>query len=158
MRLHFPLVTAVALALAACESAPPPPGDLPEFGEAFPNLPIPPDGELVSQQGNTDALQLVFESPHAADAVAGLYREQLGAEPWRLVSDTRDTLGTIVLFAEGPKRPLWVRISAADSGRSRIELNGAVPGRDTTYARERKAAADTTNQMRPRIVGPPQTR
>ena len=143
------------MAVSACEPAPPPPVETPEFGEAFPNIPLPPQARFVSRQGSTDALQVVLESEVPVEELTSIYRSALSTEIWQLVSDTRDSSGAVVLFAEGPKRPLWVRISAADSGRSRIELNGAVPGRDSAYVRSRQAAADTSNTMQPRPMAPP---
>src|SRR5690606_26297585 len=111
------------MAVSACEPAPPPPVETPEFGEAFPNIPLPPQARFVSRQGSTDALQVVLESEVPVEELTSIYRSALSTDIWQLVSDTRDSSGAVVLFAEGPKRPLWVRISAADSGRSRIELN-----------------------------------
>ena len=137
------------LAVAACEPAPPPPEDLPEFGEAFPNLPLPASARMISRQGSRDALQLVLEVPAPPETVAGMYRTNLSTASWRLVSDTRDSTGAVVLYAEGQK-PLWVRIAPADSGSSRVELSGAVPGRDTTYMQRRQTASDTINTMRAR--------
>jgi hypothetical protein len=148
MRLHS-LFLAAMLALAACEPAPPPPVDPPEFGEAFQNLPLPENGQVVSRTGSQDALQIVVAVASPETAVTAMYREALSREPWRLVSDSRDSTGATVLYAEG-NRPLWVRIAAVPGGSTRVELNGAAPGRDADYMRRREAAADTSNTMRPR--------
>ena len=145
------LLAAGLLAIAACEPAPPI-EDPPEFNEAFPNLPLPAGGEIVSRRGSRDALQLVIEAPAPQAELAEMYRTSLTREPWRLVSDTRDSSGTIVLYAEG-KSPLWVRISAASAGQTRVELNGAVPGRDTAYVRQRQTSSDTINTLRSRPPG-----
>lgn len=153
MRLISKVLIAGMLAVSACEPAPPPPDDLPEFGEAFPNLPLPAHAEVVSRQGSRDALQVVIDVPASLDAVVGMYRTNLSRESWRLVSDTRDSVGAIVLFAEG-ERPLWVRIAEVSPGQTRVELSGAVPGRDTTYMRHREAAAETTNTFRSRTTTP----
>ncbi|HEU4828333.1 MAG TPA: hypothetical protein VFT04_03985 [Gemmatimonadales bacterium] len=141
------------LAVAACEPAPPPPEDIPELGEAFPSLPLPAGGEVVSRQGSRDALQVVIDVPAPVRAVAAMYRANLSTESWRLVSDTRDSAGAIILYAEGEK-PLWVRIAEGAPGRTRVELSGAVPGRDTTYVRRREAASDTINTLRSRTRAP----
>jgi hypothetical protein len=154
MRSISTVLIAGLLTVAACEPAPPPPEDLPEFGEAFPNLPLPASARMISRQGSRDALQVVLEVPAPPEAMAGMYRSSLSAPPWQLVSDTEDSTGAVVLYAEGAK-PLWVRITAADSGKSRVELSGAVPGRDTTYVRQRTAAADTINTLRSRTTATP---
>ena len=154
MRSISLVLIAGLLAIAACEPAPPPPEDLPEFGEAFPNLPLPVSARMISRQGSRDALQVVLEVPAPPEAVAGMYRSNLSTASWRLVSDTKDSSGAVVLYAEGEK-PLWVRIVAADSGRSRVELSGAVPGRDTTYMQRRQTASDTINTLRPKASPAP---
>ncbi|HEX6644703.1 MAG TPA: hypothetical protein VF037_08495 [Gemmatimonadales bacterium] len=153
MRLPSLLVAAM-LAVAACEPAPPPPDDPPAFGEAFQDLPLPANGQVVSRSGSQDALQIVIDVPASQEAVAEMYRQSLARAPWRLVSDSRDSAGTLLLYAEG-KRPLWVRIAENPGGATRVELNGAAPGRDQDYMRRREAAADTTNTMRPRSLGAP---
>ncbi len=150
MRFISMVAIAGLLALAGCEQAPPP-DDSPEFGEAFQDLPLPADGKVITRSGSRDALQIVLESQASQEAVVEMYRTGLTRAPWRLVSDTRDSTGTIVLYAEG-RRPLWVRVSPSDVGRTRIELNGAVPGRDSAYVRDREAAADTINTMRSRTI------
>jgi hypothetical protein len=150
MRIISMVLIAGFLAATACKPDAPP-EDIPEFGEAFPNLPLPASARMVSRQGSRDALQVVLEVPSPPDAVAAMYRTNLSTAAWRLVSDTRDSAGTVVLYAEG-KKPLWVRIAAADSGRSLVELSGAVPGRDTTYIRRRQTAADTINTLRSRTT------
>ena len=63
MRTISMALIAGLLAVSACEPAPPPPDDIPEFGEAFPNLPLPAGGEVVSRQGSRDALQVVIDVP-----------------------------------------------------------------------------------------------
>jgi hypothetical protein len=143
------------LVTAACEPAPPVSEDLPEFGEAFPNLPLPASAKVVARQGSRDALQFVLEVPQAPEAMVSMYRTHLSTSAWRLISDTRDSAGTVTLYAEG-QQPLWVRIAGMGGGMTRIELSGAVPGRDSSYVRRRKAAADTSNTLRPRSILPPQ--
>jgi hypothetical protein len=154
MRYISMALIAGLLAATACEPAPPPPEDLPEFGEAFPDLPLPASARMISRQGSRDALQIVLEVPAPPEVVAGMYRTNLSTASWRLVSDTRDSTGAVVLYAEG-EQPLWVRVAAADSGRSRVELTGAVPGRDTTYMRRRQTASDTINTLRSRTTATP---
>ena len=154
MRFISIALIAGLLAVPACEPSPPPAEDIPEFGEAFPNLPLPARAKMVSRQGSRDALQLVIDVPAPVDVVAAMYRTNLSTESWRLVSDTRDSAGGVVLYAEGAK-PLWVRITPSDSGRSLVELNGAVPGRDTTYTRQRQTTSDSINTLRTRTTARP---
>ena len=135
-------------ALPACERGSDAEIEPPAVGEALPSLPIPPQSQIMSRQGSTDALQLTLHSALPPDQAVAFYRGILLTPEWRLVSDTRDSSGVVTLYAEG-KRPLWVRVGADTAG-SLITLTGAVPGADTAYARKLKAAAETTNTMRPR--------
>ena len=70
------------------------------------------------------------------------------------MSDTRDSTGVVILYAEGQK-PIWVRISAVDPNTTQVEVSGAVPGRDTTYMRRRQTASDTINTLRSRTTATP---
>jgi len=146
MRKISPVLLGLVGLLMSCDRQPE--VDVPELGEAFPDLPIPARSEVVSRQGSSDALQIVLRSSLPAEQVAGFYRTSLSVPGWRLVSDTRDSTGAYVLYAEG-RRPLWVRIASEEKG-TLVSLNGAVPGLDTAYTRKRGEAADTTNTMRPR--------
>lgn len=151
----IPLVMIAGLAAtAACEPAPPPPEELPQLGEAFPNLPLPANARILSQQGSRDALQVVLEVAEPAHVVTQLYRDNFSKASWRLVSDTRDSAGVVILYAEGQK-PIWVRISAVDPNTTQVEVSGAVPGRDTTYMRRRQTASDTINTLRSRTTATP---
>jgi hypothetical protein len=64
MRTTTCLILAVA-ALGACksETAPVVEETPPTLTEVFPNLPVPPEGEMISQEGAGAALQLVFATP-----------------------------------------------------------------------------------------------
>ena len=146
MRKISPVLLGLVGLLISCDQKPK--VDLPELGEAFPNLPIPARSEVVSRQGSVDALQITLRSALPATDVADFYRSSLSAPGWRLVSDTRDSAGAYLLYAEG-RRPLWVRISSETKG-TLVSLNGAVPGLDTSYTRRREASADTINTLRPR--------
>lgn len=149
MRNILLLISAGVLALPACRPERAPPVKTPEVGEAFPALIVPPGGELVSRQGSADALQFTFRTAQPVADVAEFYRRMLGQPGWRIVSDMADPTGAIAIFAEGEKRPLWIRI-AADSTGTLVDLTGAVSGLDSTYARKRREAFDTTNTVRPR--------
>ena len=50
----------------------------PSWANAFPNLPLPPKPELVSQTGSADALQLTLRSPSEMDQILNYYRSILG--------------------------------------------------------------------------------
>ena len=103
-------------------SAPTPP----DVTKAFSNLPLPPEPELVSRAGSSDALQLTVFSPADFDQVTEYYRRVLSGEHWRLVSDRKNPDGSIVLYAEQKGPPLWVRIWKLGDRGTMVELTGAV--------------------------------
>jgi hypothetical protein len=112
------------LALAGCRDTPPEMAKLPDV---LPNLPLPPNGSVVSSQGSPDALKLTLRSNARSAEVESYYRGVLNEKNgWRLVSDTRDAEGALVLLAEQDGPPLWVRIqSTSDSVATMVELAGA---------------------------------
>lgn len=134
-----------AAVLIGCESEPPPPTP-PAFGKAFSNLPLPPDPQIISQAGSSDALQLTVFSPSEPARVADYYRYMLSRGNWRLVSDTRSPDGSTALYAEHDGPPLWVRIwKANDRPGTMVQLTGAVLAQDSTKL---KKAADSTPKPR----------
>lgn len=121
----------VSLILVACGSEPRGPKP-PSLGAAFSHLPLPPQPELVSQAGSADALQLTLRSPANFAQVTEHYRHILSTGNWRLVSDTRNADGSVVLYAEQNGPPMWVRIwQAGDGGGTMVQLTGAVVGKDS---------------------------
>jgi hypothetical protein len=117
-------VLVLGVALAACRDRPP---QTPRVGEAFPNLPLPPQATFVSRAGGPEALQFTLRSPVPADQVADYYRKLFKQGGWKLVNDFKDTEGVVVLLAEQKASPLWVRIRKSDDGHSTVvELTGAV--------------------------------
>lgn len=113
--------------LAGCRDKGP---DMARVQDVFPNLPLPPAASMVSREGGPEALKLTLKSHVRPATVEAYYRETLSKNGWRLVSDSRDAEGALVLLAEQNGRPLWVRIqSADDSVAALVELAGAVTSR-----------------------------
>lgn len=149
MRTIILSAAVVIAAVSACRSDAPEAVTPPDVFTAFPNLTLPPGGRFVSRGGGADATQLTIHSPGTLQSVATYFREYLSQPGWRLVGDTQDSTGSVQLYAEGPSRPMWVRLRTIDGGVETV-LTGAVPGYDTSYARKMKDARDTTNTLRPR--------
>ena len=117
------LLPLMLLLAAACSD---PPRRLPRLSETIPNLPIPPGGQVLRTEGGTDALSIRYRTPMAPEAAANYYRELLGRDPWRLVSDTRGPDGEVSLYAEHDGPPLWVVIRKANGAEgSFVDLAGA---------------------------------
>ena len=124
------LSVACALLLGCGRESPPP--QPPDAFAVFPNLPLPPDPQVVSRAGSPDALQLTLFSPATADIVTGYYRSQLSGGKWRLVSDVKRPDGSVALYAEQDGPPLWVRIwPTSDGAGTMVELAGALVGKDS---------------------------
>ena len=149
MRACIVTLAAAIAVFSACRSDAPEAVNPPDVFVAFPNLALPPGGRIVARGGGADATELTIQSPGSIDAVSGYFREYLSQEPWRLVSDSKDRSGTVVLYGESAKRPMWIRLRSIDGGVETI-LTGGVPGYDTTFARKQTDARDTTNTLRPR--------
>ena len=117
------------LALVACQEKAP---EMAKLGDAIPNLPLPPDASVVSREGSPDALKLTLRSNAKPAEVEAYYRTILSKQNgWRLVSDSRDAEGAIVLLADQDGPPLWVRIpGTSDSAATMVELAGATLSRD----------------------------
>ena len=120
--------------LLACGSEPRNPKP-PALAEAFSNLPLPPDPELVSQVGGAGALQLTLRTPAQDTLVLNYYRALLSRGDWRLVSDVKGRDG-VTLYAEHDGPPLWVRIwPATDRPGTMVQLTGAALEKDSTETR-----------------------
>jgi hypothetical protein len=120
----------VVLALAGCKDREP---EMAKISEVFPNLPVPPRASVISRDASPEAIKLTLMSNARPAEVEAYYRDVLGRGGWKLVSDTRDAEGAVVLMAEQDGPPLWVRIqSTSDSVATRVELAGAVTARART--------------------------
>jgi hypothetical protein len=139
-------ICGITVVLLACRSEPrnsrP---TLPDAAKAFSNLPLPPNPELVSRAGSSDALQLTVFSPADFEQVIEFYRKVLSEEHWRLVSDKKNADGSVVLYAEQNGPPLWVRIWKLGDRGTMVELTGAVvdvgkpkPGTPASKAEQKK--------------------
>ena len=119
------LVLLAALAVGvACTGEQP---KFPQFGKVLPNLPLPPQAEVLSRSGNTDALQIVFVSALTPEQMIAFYRLVLNSGEWHLVSDTKTADGAVALYAERKGPPIWVRIrQTAGAAGSTVEVAGAV--------------------------------
>lgn len=115
----------VALLAAAC--SPDPGRGQPSLSQALPNIPLPPQSEVLSRSGSTDALQITFQSASTPEAVLAYYRVTLSKGGWTLESDTPDAEGAAALYALKDGHPIWVRITRAPGAPgSIIQISGAV--------------------------------
>jgi hypothetical protein len=135
------LLCGAGLVLLACGSEPRATKE-PPIQQVFPNLPLPPEPELVSRSGSEDALQLTVRTPSDIAKVAEYYRGVLSRGKWRLVSDVKSADGSTVLYAEQDGPPIWVRIwKPGDRPGTMVQLSGALVGKDSL-----RRKADTTSR------------
>jgi hypothetical protein len=112
----------LTLALAACTE----PKKEASISETIPNLPLPPESELLSREGGVDALKLQFRSTAQPEVVADYYRGVLSRAPWTLVSDVKTEDGGIAMYAEQAGPSLWVTVRKADGASgSLVDIAGA---------------------------------
>jgi hypothetical protein len=114
------------------------------MGQVFPNLPLPPDPQLVERSNSKDALQLTLRSASDIGLVTDFYRDALSRGKWRLVSDVKSPDGSTSLYAEQDGPPLWVRIwKSEDQPGTMVQLTGAIVGKDSVHH-----GADSTARRR----------
>jgi hypothetical protein len=115
----------IVLALVSCKDTEP---EMAKVSDVMPNLPLPPRASVLSRESGADAMKLTLVSDAKPAEVEAYYRKVLGTQKgWRLVSDTRDGEGAVVLLAEQDGPPLWVRIQSTSDGLATVvELAGAV--------------------------------
>ena len=117
--------TAAALvALLGCADKTPKP---PSAAKALPQLPLPPNPKLVSRDGGANVLRITVQSPAKVADVEAFYRRVFSGPGWKLVKESTDGSGAVILLAEQKGPPLWVRIrSTPDSTATLVDLTGAV--------------------------------
>jgi hypothetical protein len=127
MRIPTLLLASLAV-LAACgdKTADVPPVRTPELSEVLPNLPLPPEGEIVSRDGGERALALIISTPASDTAVVSHYRTVLAAAPFRLINEDSSVAG-ISFYAEQDGPPIWVVVRGLDAGGTLVTIAGAKP-------------------------------
>ncbi|MEO8635335.1 MAG: hypothetical protein ABI587_08660 [Gemmatimonadales bacterium] len=116
----------LTLALVSCTE----PKQEASISETIPNLPLPPDAELLSREGGEDALKLHFRSATPPEVVVSYYRGVLSRPPWTLVSDVKTGDGGIAMYAEQAGPSLWVTVRKADGASgSLVDIAGAKSAR-----------------------------
>lgn len=118
------LLAGVVLLSAGCSEPRPAPSA--RFADVMPNIPLPPESEVISREDAPDAIKLRFRSSATPEAVAEHYRNELSRGAWRLVSDAKTADGGIALYAETDGPSLWVTIRKADGAQGTfVDLAGA---------------------------------
>ncbi len=141
MRIPTVILMSLTLApLAACQSSKPPVEEVKQAGlEVLPNIPMPPDGEILTSQSTAEAIQMVTVTARSVDSVLTYYRALLGKEPYRLVSETTTPDGMTSFFVEQDGPGLWVTVQKNGETGSMVTIIGAEA--DTAAVAAAKRAA-----------------
>ncbi len=142
IRTHLICAALVAGLLAGCGGGEDAPAERQLSAiEAFPNIPLPPDGRMLGTEGSGEALQLLMSTPMATDSVTDYYRRILADAPYRLLNETSDSTTTSFYVESGEERPLWVRVERLAAGGTVVRLIGT--GRPDGAAAPAAPAAPT---------------
>jgi hypothetical protein len=96
--------------LAACER----PGD-PErsrklAGQALTGALTYPRSTMVSTAAGDEAAQLVMSSPDSVQVIARWFQQAFALNHWDVKRTIADRNGTVTIYAERDKRPLWLTL------------------------------------------------
>ena len=126
--------------LGACQSAKPVEEAPKQAGlEVLPNLPLPPDGTLLTTQSSPEAMSVVSVTEVSVDSVLAYYRVILGKEPFRLINETTTTDSITSFYVEQAGPSLWITVQRNGPNGSMDVIAGAAA--DTSAAGKAKAAA-----------------
>jgi len=121
--------------LAACER----PGDNPDetrhrVGQALSGTLAYPRSSMVSVSAGEEAAQLIMSSPDSVTTVATWFLKALPLNHWDVKRNVSDRSGTVTIYAEQNKRPLW------------LTLRPNVGGPGTTYTMIGVIPTDSTKR------------
>jgi hypothetical protein len=120
MTRAYPFVVALAL-LAACDRPGSPEQTGMLAGKALSGTLAYPRSTMVSVSAGEEAAQLVMTSPDSVTVVARWFLKVLPLNKWDVKRTLDDRRGTVTIYAEQAKRPLW------------LTLRPNVGGSGTTY-------------------------
>src|SRR2546427_3879276 len=69
-----------------------------------------PRSSMVSLSAGEEAAQLVMSSPDSVRIVARWFLEALALNHWEVKRTVSDRSGTVTIYAEQGKRPLWLTL------------------------------------------------
>lgn len=111
----------VCAALLACERPGSPEQTRRLAGQALQGTLAYPRSTMVGISAGEEAAQLVLSSPDSVQVIAKWFVKALGMNNWDIKRNITDQTGTVTIYAEQNKRPLW------------LTLRPSVGGPGTTY-------------------------
>lgn len=75
-----------------------------------------PRSTMVSMSSGEEAAQLIMTSPDSVSVVARWFAQALTLNKWELKRTITDRNGTVTIYAEQNKRPLWLTLRPNTGG------------------------------------------
>ena len=100
----------VIVVLLACERPGNPERTRKVTGQALEGTLAYPHSTMVSVSAGDEAAQLVMSSPDSVEVIARWFVRALGMNNWEVKRNLTDRSGTVTIYAEQNKRPLWLTL------------------------------------------------
>jgi len=110
------LLCVVGLGGAACERPAERTNEREFAAKVLTGLLAYPQSSVVGVSAGQDAAQVTLATPAALQDVATWYRQMLRLNGWDLVNDGVTGDGSVSIFAQKGKRPLWITLKANAGG------------------------------------------
>jgi hypothetical protein len=104
------LVLCIVAALLGCDRPGSPEQTRRLAGQALQGTLAYPRSTMVSVSAGEEAAQLVMSSPDSVTVVARWFVRALGMNNWEVKRTLSDPNGTVTIYAEQNKRPLWLTL------------------------------------------------
>jgi len=109
-----------------------------------------PHSTLTGVSAGQDAAQATFTTPASLPRVAAWYRETLKLNGWQVRTDQAMADGSIAIYADSGRRPLWITLRAnVGAPGTTYTLVGAILGADTTKV-QRSGSSMSSNRIQRR--------
>lgn len=125
---------ALAAVLAGCDR--PGADPRPVLRESMKGLAGYPQSSVVSMTAGADAGQMVLSTLDSVAQVAAWYRQFLKVNGWELENDQQASDGSVALYAEKGKRPIWItlRPNVGGPGTNYTIISGVVDTSTSKHA------------------------
>jgi len=100
----------ICAALLGCERPGSPEKTRRLAGQALQGTLAYPRSTIVSVSAGDEAAQLVLSSPDSVRVVAKWFVQALSLNKWDVKRNITDESGTVTIYAEQDKRPLWLTL------------------------------------------------
>ena len=109
-----------------------------------------PHSTLTGVSAGQDSAQATFTTPAPLRRVAAWYRETLKLNGWQVRTDQAMADGSIAIYADSGRRPLWITLRAnVGAPGTTYTLVGAILGADTTKV-QRSGSSMSSNRIQRR--------